>query len=216
MGSHRLHRLRRTADPHRNVAPSRRRTGGMAGRDRVRRCHRGDEHLAGAGLDAARHLLCVAPAWCAWRSRRGRLLHRPRAGCDHRIGGGLPGDEPAHLDQGRGARCRSGGRACRAQRSTRAHSCQLAPRRSAPGATDPVGRLRRGGGARCHHARALSRRGAGLLRADRGSPRRPVAAAGATPGPDHGAAGRRGRRWAWRARLGRARRSVRSPSAGGS
>ena len=33
-----------------------------------------------------------------------------------------------------------------AQRGTRSHSCQLAPCRSAAGAANPVGRLRRGGG----------------------------------------------------------------------
>ena len=146
VGPHRLHRLRRPADPHRHAAPTRRRARGLARRDRVRGRHRGDEPPARARR--RRSSPSSAPGACAaCRGAAGRrgLLHLPRPGRDHRAVRGVPGGEPADLGQGRGAGRRGRGGAGRAQRGHRAHPGQLAAGRHAAGPAAALGGLRRRG-----------------------------------------------------------------------
>ena len=67
MGAHRLHRVRRTADPHRHVASALRGAGRLARCDRVRGRRCNDQPLARSGVDAAGHPVCLASEGMAGR-----------------------------------------------------------------------------------------------------------------------------------------------------
>ena len=119
VGPHRLHRLRRATDAHRHAARSDGGAPGLARPDGIRGRHRGHQHSARPRLDAARHLLRLAPPRGARRTRGRRLLHLPRAGRHHRPGGRVPPLASTPLGGGRRTRRGSGGRTRRRVRRAR-------------------------------------------------------------------------------------------------
>ena len=165
VGPHRVHRLRWATDTHCDAASAHRRARTLDRRDRVRRRHRGDEHPARARLHPARHLLRVAPARHSRRVGRRGLLHRPGPRPHHRPGCGLPGLEPAHLDQGRGPGRRCGRGGSRPQRRARVGAGELAPGRRRPGPSGALGGLRRRRRRRRRDRRHVSRPRAAGVRA---------------------------------------------------
>ncbi len=178
---------------------------GMAGRDRVRGRHRSHEPPPGPGVDAARHLLCLAPARSAGSAGRRGLLHLPRAGRHHPPGGRLPGGEPAHVGRGRRAGRRGSRRRGGRQRRPRPHSRQLAPDGRPAGPARPLGALRRRGRRGGGHRGGLPGPRPGRLRPGRGGRVGPATATDAAARAHRGGAvGRRGRgRRVGRSRLGR-------------
>ena len=204
VGPHRLHRVRRAAHAHRHAASPGRRARGMDRRDRIRGCHRGDEPLAGAGIDAARHLLRLAAARPSRRAGGRRLLHLPGVGDHHRAGRAVPRLQPTDLGEGRRARGRGGGGARRRQRCARADPDQLAPCRSGARPPRALGGLRPGGRRRGRHGRHLPRPRAARLRAGGGRRFRWCAAAEEPQWLPGRATRRGGDRWAGGTDLGRA------------
>ena len=135
-----MHRIRRSARPHRAAAQALRGTTRLAVGRRVRRRRRHHQPAARPRIDPAHDLLRLAPRRPGRRDSRRRLFHRARPHRDLGPVGAVSGRPPAALGRRSSRRRRRGRPSGRCPSRPQPRPGQLAPRHRPPGRRPPVHR----------------------------------------------------------------------------